>query len=86
MPQTLFTSPRLRGEVGERSEPGEGVQDYRESQAPSPRPSPRKRGRGSPLPISLSLQSKTMLLARFARLQRKDLQDFVLNGLPSCGL
>src|SRR5260370_987700 len=41
-----LTSPRLRGEVGLRSNPGEGdyprVRSCRES--PSPRPSPRKRG------------------------------------------
>ncbi len=48
-----FTSPRVRGEVGERSEPGEGALRFRSDiNAPSPgsRPSvvrhPRKRGEG----------------------------------------
>jgi DNA helicase-2/ATP-dependent DNA helicase PcrA len=39
------TSPQ-RGEVGERSDPGEGEQDYLESRAPSPHPSPL-RGEGA---------------------------------------
>jgi DNA helicase-2/ATP-dependent DNA helicase PcrA len=39
------TSPQ-RGEVGEQSEPGEGEQDYRESDSPSPHPSPL-RGEGA---------------------------------------
>jgi DNA helicase-2/ATP-dependent DNA helicase PcrA len=40
----LLTSPQ-RGEVGERSEPGQGEQHDRESEAPSPQPSPH-RGEG----------------------------------------
>jgi hypothetical protein len=46
----LFTSPRLRGEVGLRSNPGEGdsprtpmVLAFADN-GPSPQPSPRKRG------------------------------------------
>ena len=44
-PPQFFTSP-LGGEVGERSEPGEGVRDSRESSAPSPQPSPPRGGCG----------------------------------------
>ena len=44
---SFFTSP-LGGEVGERSEPGEGAVTYRDSLAPSPQPSP-PRGEGARL-------------------------------------
>jgi DNA helicase-2/ATP-dependent DNA helicase PcrA len=43
-PRTSFPSPQ-GGEGGERSEPGEGASDHRESLAPSPQPSP-PRGEG----------------------------------------
>ena len=41
MSALFFTSP-LGGEVGERSEPGEGARAYRDSLSPSPQPSPRR--------------------------------------------
>ncbi len=44
---TRFTSP-LGGEVGSRSDPGEGERAYGESLAPSPQPSP-PRGEGARL-------------------------------------
>ncbi|NEV02212.1 hypothetical protein FNJ47_42405 [Bradyrhizobium sp. UFLA 03-164] len=46
-----FTSPRLRGEVGLRSNPGEGVQVSTlfslADRAPHPNPLPARAGRGS---------------------------------------
>ena len=43
----VFTSPRLRGEVGLRSDPGEGIlRESDDRECPSPQPSPRKRGEG----------------------------------------
>jgi hypothetical protein len=62
----LFTSPRLRGEVGmpERSEGVSGEGDSQQHRAlgdsPSPQPSARKRGEGAQAPLEFSVTEAMM--------------------------
>src|SRR6185312_14867680 len=60
----FFTSPHLRGEVGSRSDPGEGALRLRLrlAKCPSPQPSPRMRGEGVRFRQPLCFASTTEVL------------------------